>query len=83
MTPALFQEPFPMFTCGEAKITVLPWQVGSNLFYKPDLPHYFNRIRQVATTAQERATNTLRRVPITLVLKLHVKSLQRNIIAIK
>jgi len=43
-------------------------QAGKNIFHKPVSRHYFNRISQVSSTAQERVTNTLGRVPTALVL---------------
>jgi len=52
-----------------AKIIVIRWQVSVKSFvHKPDSGHYFNRIHQMAPTAQQRATITLERVPTVLVL---------------
>jgi len=68
----LIFETCPIFTAGEGggqKVKVLPWQVGSTLkSFFTSLTHgtIFNRIRQMAKTAQERATITLTRTPTVL-----------------
>jgi len=69
ITPVLFCGTLPILhRVGVAKITVIRWQVSVKFFVdKPDSGHYFNRIHQVAPTAQERATITLKRVPTVLV----------------
>jgi len=56
ITTVLFlEEPSPYFT--GAKTTVMLWQ-GQIFFHTPDSRHYFNRIRQVTPTAQERANRS-------------------------
>jgi len=68
ITPLLFGGPYPLQHLQGQIIAVFSWQLYGQIFFRiPDSRYYFNRIRQVAPTAQEWATTTLERIPTALV----------------